>query len=96
MITTRLRALKCAWLASAGCALLAAAPAQAQVNGTWTGTTSNVWNTGTNWTSSPTVPTGTATFSGAGPTTVAFTASATIQTIQFNSGAPAYTFQIPQ
>ena len=37
------------------------------VDGTWVGGTSNDWTDGTNWTSTPTVPDGTATFSTHGP-----------------------------
>ncbi len=60
---------------------------------TWSGPGSD-WNTNTNW-SPQTVPTGTAIFAGANPTTVTFSQAATsIGTIQFNSGAPAYSFNL--
>ncbi len=79
-----------ALIAGAGLGLGATA-AQAQ-NATWIGPASD-WNTSDNW--SPTgIPTNTATFAGANPTTVTFTAATTtINTIQFNAGAPAYTFK---
>jgi hypothetical protein len=58
---------------------------------TWSGPGSD-WNTNTNWTPH-TVPTGTAIFTGANPTTVTFDPTTTsIGTIQFNAGAAAYTF----
>ena len=40
------------------------------VDGTWIGATSTDWTDGTNWTSTPTVPDGTATFTNTGSTTV--------------------------
>src|SRR5437879_5375496 len=51
------------------------------------------WNMNNHW-SPNIVPTGTATF---GPTTqdlISISQATTIGTIQFNSGAPAYTFQL--
>ena len=66
--------------------------AQAQ-NATWAGPGAD-WNTGTNWSTSA-VPTNTATFAGASPTTVTFSQFNTnINQIQFNAGAPAYTFNL--
>jgi autotransporter-associated beta strand protein len=48
---------------------------------TWAGP-GNDWNANTNW-SPQTVPDGTATFAGASPTTVTFSALTTIETVQF-------------
>ncbi len=71
---------------------LGAGAAQAQ-DATWAGPGAD-WNTGTNWSTS-TVPTNTATFAAASPTTVTFTPFITnINQIQFNAGAPAYTFNL--
>jgi autotransporter-associated beta strand protein len=57
---------------------------------TWAGPGAD-WDTGTNWSTS-TVPTNTATFAGANPTTVTFSSAATsIGTVQF-SGSTGYTF----
>jgi autotransporter-associated beta strand protein len=51
------------------------------------------WNTGTNWSSSPAVPDGTATFGASNTTSLTFSSATTsIGTIQFNAGAPAYSF----
>jgi autotransporter-associated beta strand protein len=64
------------------------------VDGTWTGPGSE-WTTGINWSSNPTVPDGTATFTNnLAPTAVTISADASINTIQFNAGAPAYSFTI--
>jgi autotransporter-associated beta strand protein/T5SS/PEP-CTERM-associated repeat protein len=57
------------------------------------------WNTAANWTNNnppPThiVPLGTATFNAANAMTVTFASSALINTLQFNVGAPLYTFAI--
>ena len=53
------------------------------------------WNTGTNWSSSPSVPDGTASFGASNTTSLTFSATTTsIGTIQFNAGAPAYTFTL--
>jgi hypothetical protein len=51
------------------------------------------WNTASNWTPG-TVPTNTAFFGAANATTVTFASSALINTLQFNVGAPLYTFAI--
>ena len=79
-------ALKCvAW--SAGVALLAsgAGPAQA-VDGTWVGAGSE-WTTGSNWSSTPVVPDGTATFTNNGaPTAVTISNAASINTMEFTRG----------
>ena len=71
---------------------LIAAPAAAQ-DATWAGPGAN-WNSTANWTPAS-VPTGTAIFAGALPTSLTFSAATTgIGTIQFNAGAPAYTFTL--
>jgi autotransporter-associated beta strand protein len=55
------------------------------------------WNTGTNWSSSPTVPDNTASFGASTTTSLTFSATTTnINTLQFGAGAPAYTFTINQ
>ena len=67
--------------------------AQAQ-NAMWSATPgSNIWDTAANW-SPATVPTGTASFGPSNTTTIQFlpTAGTSIGTLQFNPGAPAYTF----
>ena len=51
------------------------------------------WNTGTNWTPT-TVPTDTASFGASTRTTLTFSSSTSINTIQLNAGAPAYTFSV--
>src|ERR1700733_3177378 len=53
------------------------------------------WNTAANWvplTGPAAVPTGTATFGGSNTTAITFSANASIGPLQFNNGAPAYTF----
>jgi autotransporter-associated beta strand protein len=84
---------------SAGIALAAvlfsAGPSWAQ-NATWNGP-GNDWDTAANWSGNnpAVVPAGTATFAGAQPTTVTFSAPTTsIGAIQFNAGAVAYTFNL--
>src|SRR5262245_66367645 len=73
--------------------LLAAAPAQA-IDSTWTGPGVE-WTTGTNWSSSPIVPTGTATFTNSSaPASVTISNSASIDTIQFTTTAPAFAFTV--
>jgi hypothetical protein len=74
-------------------------PGAAQtVDGTWTGGVAplpNEWTQGTNWTSSPTVPDRTATFTNNGaPTAVTISNTTSINTIQFTSSAPAYAFSV--
>src|SRR3954468_7070139 len=63
------------------------------VDGTWQGPGAE-WTIGTNWTSNPTVPDGAATFSTTGPTSVTISSTTSIGTIQFTSGAPAYSFAV--
>ena len=76
-------ALLLAWL------YLYSFPAPAQ-DATWTGANSAFWNVNTNW-NPATVPTGTATFTGAAPN-IAIFAAAPIGSLLFESGAPAYSF----
>jgi hypothetical protein len=67
------------------------------IDGTWNGTTSNQWNTGTNWSSTPNTPDGVATFTTNNPTAITISgavALTAIGTIQFNAGASAYTFTV--
>ena len=64
-------------------------------DGTWIAPPPNPeeWTQGTNWSSSPTVPDGTATFTNNGATTsVTISGSASIETIQFTAAAPVYSF----
>src|SRR5262245_14206320 len=76
-------------------ALAALLPQSAQaVDGTWTGPGAE-WTTGTNWSSSPTVPDNTATFTGNGaPTSVTISNNVSINTIQFDAAAPPYSFSV--
>jgi outer membrane autotransporter protein len=77
----------------AGVSLIALAPNAAHaVDGTWTGTGAE-WTDGTNWSSTPDVPDDTATFTNnAAPTSVTISNDASINKIQFTSGAPAFDF----
>lgn len=69
---------------------LSGTPARA-VDGTWVGLGSS-WNSGANWSSTPTVPDGTATFTNNGaPEAVGVSGTTSINTIVFNAGAPAFT-----
>src|SRR5262245_2374959 len=54
----------------------------------------NEWTTGTNWSSSPAVPDGTATFGASNTTSLNISNSTSIGTIQFETGAPAYSFEL--
>jgi hypothetical protein len=77
----------------AAVALLAALPARAQ-DATWsTAPGSSNFNTAANWTPA-TVPTGTAFFGASNMTSITFQPFTTtsIGTLQFNPGAPAYSF----
>jgi autotransporter-associated beta strand protein len=51
------------------------------------------FNSGANW-STGSVPTGTASFGASATTTVSVGSSATLGALQFNAGAPAYTFNV--
>jgi hypothetical protein len=77
----------------AGVSLIALAPNAARaLDGTWTGLGAE-WTDGTNWSSTPDVPDDTATFTNnAAPTSVAISNDASINTIQFIAGAPAFNF----
>ena len=61
------------------------------LDGDWTGASSNEWTDGTNWSSTPTVPDVTATFSTTGPTSVVTSGLVTIGSVIFDAAAPAYT-----
>jgi fibronectin-binding autotransporter adhesin len=65
-------------------------------DGTWTGGVSNEWTLGPNWSSTPTpntVPDDVATFTNNGaPTSVTISSSTSINAIQFDAAAPAYSF----
>lgn len=67
--------------------------AHAATDGTWTGATNNEWTDGTNWTSTPSVPDGTATFSNTGPTAVISSGLVSVGSVLFSAvpNAPAYT-----
>jgi hypothetical protein len=70
-------------------ATLMSSAAQA-VDGTWSGPGAE-WTDGTNWSSNPDVPDDTATFTNnAAPTSVTISNDASINTIQFTAGAPAF------
>jgi hypothetical protein len=72
-----------------GCArTMAAAPK----NATWGPGTSS-WSTTSNWTPAL-VPTGIATFGSSGSTSVTAVGPLSVDTLQFNSGAPAYSFSL--
>ena len=77
------------------CFELGAMPARA-IDGMWLAApATNDFNTGTNWTSNPSVPTGTASFGASTQTSLAFSSLATtVGTMQFNAGAPSYTFTL--
>lgn len=63
------------------------------VDGSWVGGTSNEWTDGTNWSSTPNVPDGTATFTTTGPTGVITSGLVNIGKVIFTAtpNAPAYT-----
>lgn len=63
------------------------------VDGTWTGASSTEWTDGTNWTSTPDVPDGTATFTNTGPATVDSNGFVNIGAVVFTAApnAQAYT-----
>lgn len=63
------------------------------VDGTWTGASSTEWTDGTNWTSTPDVPDGTATFTNTGPATVDSNGLVNIGAVVFTAApnAQAYT-----
>jgi autotransporter-associated beta strand protein len=63
------------------------------VDGTWTGASSTEWTDGTNWSPTPTVPDGTATFTNTGSTTVDSNGLVNIGAVVFTAApnAQAYT-----
>src|SRR5262249_49080763 len=85
-----------ALLAGVSLAVLATlAPVAHAVDGTWTGSADTEWTNALNWNSTPTpdVPDDTATFTNnAAPTSVTISGDASINTIQFTAGAPAFNF----
>jgi outer membrane autotransporter protein len=79
------------WL---GALAMLAPDAAHAVDGTWQGG-GNQWTNGANWSSNPDVPDGTATFTNNGaPPSVTISSTASIGTIQFTAGAPAYSFAV--
>lgn len=62
------------------------------IDGTWDGTTSAEWTTGTNWSSTPNAPDDVATFTTNAPTSITISNGVSINTIQFNGGASGYSF----
>src|SRR5262245_64625059 len=85
-----------ALLAGVSLAVLATlAPVAHAVDGTWTGSADTEWTNALNWNSTPTpdVPDDTATFTNnAAPKSVTISGDASINTIQFTAGAPAFNF----
>ena len=80
------------WVLFAG-GWLGTVAADAQ-NATWSSSPgSSVWNTAANWSPSS-VPTGTATFGTSNTMSLTFSSNASIGSLQFNAGAPAYTFSL--
>src|SRR5262249_18913011 len=77
----------------AGVSLSALAPSAAHaIDGVWTGPGAE-WTDGTNWSSTPDVPDNAATFTNNGaPTSATISDDASINTIQFTAGAPAFNF----
>ncbi|KJC50763.1 autotransporter [Bradyrhizobium sp. LTSP857] len=63
------------------------------VDGTWTGASSNEWTDGTNWTSNPSVPDGTATFTNTGLNSVTSSGVVDLGSVIFTAApnAQAYT-----
>lgn len=66
------------------------------VDGTWTGSTSTEWTDGTNWTSTPAVPDGAASFTNSGPATVDSNGLVNVGAVVFTAApnAQAYTVNI--
>jgi outer membrane autotransporter protein len=77
----------------AGVSLIALAPSAAHaIDGVWIGPGAE-WTDGTNWSSTPDVPDNAATFTNNGaPTSATISDDASINTIQFTAGAPAFNF----
>ena len=73
---------------------IAIAGQAAAVDGVWNGPGAE-WTTGSNWSSTPAVPDNKATFTSNGaPTSVTISNDASINIMQFNAAAPAYTFAV--
>lgn len=83
-------------LATSAISVVLAQSAAFALDGTWTGASSTEWTDGTNWTSTPTVPDGTATFTDTGSTTVDSNGLVGIGSIVFTAApnAQAYTINI--
>jgi outer membrane autotransporter protein len=77
----------------AGVSLIALAPSAAHaIDGVWIGPGAE-WTDGTNWSSTPDVPDNAAAFTNNGaPTSATISDDASINTIQFTAGAPAFNF----
>ena len=86
-------AAACLYLSILGMGLVFCANIASALDGTWDGPGDD-WNTGANWSSTPTVPDGIATFSGNAPTTIFNSATVNIDEMFFTALAPAYTFDI--
>src|SRR3981081_3793462 len=68
--------------------------AHAAIDGTWTGP-GNEWTDGTNWSSNPSPPDGTGTFTNNGaPAAVGVSGLVNIGVVTFTGAAPAYTITI--
>ncbi|WBL76478.1 autotransporter domain-containing protein [Bradyrhizobium xenonodulans] len=64
------------------------------VDGTWTGASSTEWTDGTNWTSTPDVPDGTATFTNTGPATVDSNGFVNIGAVVFTAAPDAQPYTV--
>src|SRR4051812_19579895 len=64
------------------------------VDGTWTGATSTEWTDGTNWTSAPDAPDGTATFTNTGPATVDSNGFVNIGAVVFTAAPDAQPYTV--
>src|SRR4051794_36404271 len=83
------------WQAASLVAIGIASPSAYAQDATWNfAPGSSDYNTPTNWTptAAPIGPSGTASFGASGTTSLTFSTGTTVDTFQFNSGAPAYTF----
>src|SRR5262249_48534720 len=95
-VRSRAALLGSVWLGAL--AMLTPSTAQA-LDGTWTARPPNPkeWTQGTNWSSTPNVPDGTATFTNNGAATsvtISGPGATSIGTIQFTAAAPAYSFVV--
>ena|GEM_PF-6388568 len=86
-------AAACVYLSVLGIGLVFCANMASALDGIWDGPGGD-WNAGTNWSSTPTVPDGIATFSGNAPTAIFNSATVDIDEMFFTTLAPAYTFDI--